>query len=159
MKDLKSHLEDSGFRNVITYIQSGNLAFESESSDTKETELSIKNVIHTHFGLDIELVVLSSIELENILKKNPFTEPNYDEKRTYFTFFASPPSVEKIFGIHSLSYPDEEIFCTDRVAYLYSNLGYGKVKLSTNFLEKKLEVPVTTRNFNTVRKMLSVFEN
>jgi uncharacterized protein (DUF1697 family) len=157
MDALQSAMEKSGFQNVTTYIQSGNVIFKSPLSPM-EAQQMIETLMYSDFGLKVAVVVLTYTDLKEILDNHPFTRENHDLKKTYFAIFSSKPSSEAMELMNAISYENEEVICTQKVAYLHFHLGFGKAKLNTNFLEKKLGVAATARNFNTLNTLVSLIE-
>lgn len=154
MTELRNLLSDSGLKNVQTYIQSGNVIFHSSEESKTILENTIQKAILSHFGFDVPVLVRTETEIQNILNVCPFSE----EKKTngYFTLLHSIPSRDLIDETHLISYPNEEFHITDHCVYFFSSTGYGNAKCNNNFFERKLKVDATTRNYNTLVKLLSL---
>lgn len=153
MADLKSLLEETGFKNVSTYIQSGNIIFNSADKNSAKTESKISSAIKKRYGFDVQVIVISPDYLEQILKNNPFIKKNVNIERLYVTFLADKPSKENIKKLGTVDYLPEEYFMDQKIIYLHVQTGYGKAKLNNNFLENKLKVEATTRNLKTINKL------
>ncbi len=159
MLDLKAHLEDAGLDSVVTYIQSGNIVFESEIDDAKELESIIHTKIKKEYGFDVPILVKSHEELKYALNNNPFlTKDNRPTKKCYFTFLSDLPSNENIDNLAeaTLRYPEEHYILDEKYIFLYSEISSAKAKISNNFFENKLRVSATTRNWNTVNKLVEM---
>jgi uncharacterized protein (DUF1697 family) len=157
MADLRAMFEDMKFKNVQTYIQSGNVLFESK--DTDETGLSkkISKKILDVFGFEVPVVVLNKKYLETVVKNNPFLkEKNINEERLYYTFLAEEPSKEMLAKIKIPDGTTDRFEIIGKTAYLYCPGGYGETKLSNNFFEAKLKVRATTRNLRTTNILLEM---
>lgn len=100
MKDLKKLYEDLGYRDVRTYIQSGNVIFETEEEDLNSLKTRIEEAIHERFHLDVKMILKTSTEIEDILSRCPYGDK--DPGRVLITFFEGPPGIN----------PDEDL---DRV--------------------------------------------
>ena len=152
MADLKVLLESLGFTNVQTYIQSGNVVFESKI----ETDLAAKiaKAIETKYGFIVPVLVKKSSELSKILSKCPF----FDEKRekSYFILLEESPTKESIELTATFSNMDEEFHIAKDCVYIYYAVGAGKAKMGNNFFEKKLKVIATARNYRTMTKLLTM---
>ena len=72
MADLKTMLQEMGFKDVQTYIQSGNVVFKTRETDSSEIELKIEDKIGTTFGFTIPVIILDKNSFEKIWKENPF---------------------------------------------------------------------------------------
>jgi len=155
MANLRQLFENLGFQEVQTYIQSGNVVFQSDTKAEKSEEL-IYNSILKNYGWDIPLLVKTATEIKNILDNCPF--PQEKKEKSYFMLLQSTPSSEKVLEIEMISYPDEEFVITNSCVYLYSEIGAAKAKCSTNFFERKLKVNATARNFRTMNKLMEMAE-
>lgn len=154
MAELKTALIDTGFEEVTTYIQSGNIVLKSELSQ-EQVAAQIKELIKSKFNLDVPVLVLSHDDLVKIKENNPFKE---NEGKCYFIFLYSSPSKELCDKLSEVSYPNEEFKITSEVIYLYPKQGIGKAKLNNNLFENKLKVTSTARNLNTVIKLIELTE-
>ena len=98
MADLKNLYEKLGFGKVQTYIQSGNVIFESEQNVPNiDLEEKIQQTIAETFGFDIPLIVRTSGEWAESIAKNPFLkEPNFDIDRLHLTCLKKIPSPEML---------------------------------------------------------------
>lgn len=155
MSELRDLLSRQGFQNVQTYIQSGNIIFESNSHDKMVMESQIYDAIKHHFGFEVSILVKTQGELKTIFDACPFSE----EKKinSYFMLLYSMPEPSLINRLREMSYPKEEFYITGSCVYFYSQNGYGKAKCNNNFFERKLKVVATARNYKTITKLLSLF--
>ncbi len=160
MADLKTMLEGIGFRSVTTYIQSGNVVFESNEENTNILSDLIKKGIEERFGFDVPVLVLTYKILASIYQDNPFSKriekEEIEEKKMYFTLLSTPPDPDAIAELTAKDYKAEEFVITKSVVYFYAANGYGRTKLNNNFFEKKLKCSATTRNLKTVTKLLEL---
>ena len=155
MEDLRKAFSKWGFSDVKTYIQSGNVVFKTAATSTPEQIRDLlKSKVKEDFGYDVQIFIRTKAELEEIIQDNPFKEEK--RERTYFTMLDVVPQLEKIDGIESHEYAPEEFRYVRRTIYFYSPKGYGKAKMNNNFFESKLKVNATTRNFNTLRKLVEM---
>lgn len=157
MADLKDLYEALNFTEVTTYIQSGNVVFQTEE---KGSNTAIANKINTaianKYDFDVPILVRTKAEIENTIATNPFVKNDeVDSKTLHVTFLAEMPEQDKIDAIKSLDFsPDAfEIIGTDVFIQCEK---YGRTKLNNNFFEKKLKVSATTRNWKTVNKLLEM---
>lgn len=152
MAELKQTLNDTGFKDAVTYIQSGNIVLSSDKPK-EEVSLEIHNLIKSKFDLDVPVITLSGSELKKIKDSNPFKEV---EDKCYFVFLFDQPLQVNCEKLAENSYPNEEYVIAEDVIYLYPKLGAGKAKLNNNVLENKLKVTATARNLNTVNKLIEL---
>jgi len=90
MDTLRITMEKIGFQSVSTYIQCGNICFESNLEDTLEISFTIKNGIEKNFNLNVPVLVFKKEEFDKILIENPFVnQSNFDTKFIHITFLES----------------------------------------------------------------------
>lgn len=157
MPELVRAFENERFRNVRTYIQSGNILFDAEEELAEVLSGKISELITRNFGLKIHAVILTPRELEDIVARNPFVKkPGIDLSKQHVTFLdrdADPDRAEKLLSYH---YPPDEIIIGNRAVYVHCPDGYGRTKYHNNFIEKKLTATATSRNWNTCLKLLEM---
>jgi uncharacterized protein (DUF1697 family) len=160
METLRKVMEDFGFQNVKTYIQSGNVLFDATGNPTPEVlEKQIHDLIETHFGFDVSVVVTDKEMLQWISVNNPYLkEKDIDLKKLYITFLGSEPVKENIESLRNANFEPDEIIIDGRVVFMKYNNPVGNSKLNNKLIENKLKVTATARNWNTTLKLLSLFE-
>lgn len=157
MDALRTLVESLGFHNVTTYIQSGNIIFQSEHLNTDSITLTIKSGIADFFGFDVQVMVLDTEYLKLVAEGNPFVNASTEDTSSlYVSFLSKQPSETLVEKIKSGNYGVDEFIISDKVIYLSCPKGHGNSKLSNNFFENKLKVTATTRNWRTVNELLSI---
>lgn len=159
MDALKTTLEAIGFTNVETYIQTGNVFVETEEESSFSVGFKIKQEIFKVFGHDVPVIVISKNDLELCLKNNPFLKgKEVDTKKLYIAFISKELSSSAINELKISQFkPDEAVVDGNRIFIKY-DVGAGKTRLDQKYIEKKLNVTATIRNWNTVNKLLEMFE-
>lgn len=159
MDALKTTLELIGFTNVVTYIQSGNIFVETDEESTFGVGFKIKQEIFKTFGHDVPTIVIGKNDLELCFKNNPFLkEKDIDTKKLYVAFISKELSSSAINELKISQFkPDEAVIDGNRIFIKY-DIGAGKTRLDQKYIEKKLNVTATMRNWNTVTKLLEMFE-
>ncbi|WP_272150321.1 DUF1697 domain-containing protein [Tenacibaculum aiptasiae] len=153
MVELRELLNSLDFKNVQTYIQSGNIILESE--ETKETiSKKVKQGIHEKYEYDVPVIVRTVSEWEKAIKGYPFSIEN--EKIVAFSFLNT---VSNQIEIEVKGIKEDQYKIDKDVVYLHCPSGFGKTKLTNNILEKKLDVIATTRNYKTTVKLLEMATN
>jgi len=155
MKALKLRLTEAGFLGVRTYIQSGNVAFESDITKTAQICADVQACIEAHFGFTPKIMALSATRLAKIIKDNPFPDAVDEPKNLHISFLARPAKNADIEKIESLKAENERFVLTDYAAYAYLPDGVWKSKLAAS-LEKHLGVPATARNWRSAGKILEL---
>jgi uncharacterized protein (DUF1697 family) len=155
MKDLKSLYEGLGFSKVETYIQSGNVIFESEQKlSTTELEVKIQQAITETFGFDVPVIVRSAEEWTHIVSKSPFwKEKDVDIEKLHLTILKQIPYPELVMEIKGMKFQPDRFEILGSDVFVYCENGYGRTKITNDFFEKKLKTQATTRNWKTVMKL------
>lgn len=155
MADLKQTLENSGLQNVKTYIQSGNIVFDSEIGETDVLQDKIQHAILNDFTFEVPVLVKTSNQLEKILKANPFAD-EVEENRLYFVLLKKAPEQSLVNEFNEVNFVNEDFNITSTCVYLCCKKGYGNAKLNNNLVERKLKVQATTRNLKTIQKLVEM---
>jgi uncharacterized protein (DUF1697 family) len=160
MDDLSKLYESLGFENIKSYIQSGNVVFQSDILDTTLLANQINDSIQNKYGFEVPVIVLNQSDWKIIAENNPFLErKGIDETKLHVTFLSQKPEVDLFEKLKDGNYKDDEFLVVDKSVYLYCPNGYGLTKLSNTFFENKLKVSATTRNWKTVNELLNIAEN
>lgn len=160
MADLKQLYAGLGFFNIQTYIQSGNVIFQSAKAYPHELELKIANQINQEYSFDVPVIVMETSVLQDIIFSNPFVaDPEKDESFLHITFLLSDPHPDKIVKLNEIKFPGEEFILIKKAVYLFCPKGYGNTKLNNGFFENKLNVTATTRNLRTSNELLNIAMN
>ena len=160
MDALKKMLENMGFQNVETYIQSGNIFFDSEEENAASVGFKIKQEISKVFGYDVPVIMISKTDLELCFKNSPFLkEKECDTKKLYVTFISKELSPLAINDLKISNFKPDEVAIDSSRIYIKYAIGAGKTNLDQKYIEKKLNVVATIRNWNTVTKLLEMFSS
>lgn len=151
MDALRALYERVGFQDVQSYLQSGNVIFKAATQSPAQLAAKLMQAIQDCFGFEVPILVLEPLQLQGALKENPFSQKeHFDSKQLYFTFLYESASLDDFAAVVAKKSDTEELMFAGRQVYLYCPNGYGKTKLSNNFIENKLKVLATTRNWKTV---------
>lgn len=160
MDGLKKLHESLGLRDVVAYLQTGNVVFKSEDADVAELTGQIIEAFEKTFGFRSEVILRTSTELSDIVDKNPFLgHPSHPEKEWKWVvvmFLAALPDDKAKQELLKTYVGSEELHIIDKELYIYYSNGVGRSKLSGAFIENKLKVRGTARNWNTVTKLLEM---
>ena len=157
MAELKQLYESLGFLNVATYLQSGNVVFDSAVEDGGTLAGRIETGIEQAFGFDVSVFVRVPEDFKRILSINPFlVEREEDLAALYVTFLYDPPDETKIKELVVPAGETAEFVIGEDEIFLFYPDGYGRTKLTNTYLERKLDVPATTRNWNTVQAVYTL---
>lgn len=157
MAELKSMFELMGFQRVQTYIQSGNVLFESEE-DEETLRIRIEKEIEKVFSISLIAVIRTALEFEEIIKNCPFSETILSEKEAsskvetlYVSLMLESPAPEAIEQLSAFQNESDEFRIQGREVYLFFRNGVRNSKLANNL--NKLNVPSTMRNWKTINKI------
>ncbi len=157
---LKELCEALGFKNVQTYIQSGNVIFKYKKENTKTIATVLSKKITEIFNFEVPVLILTEKEIINVVNQNPFLKDKTKEEYFFHvTFLEELPLEDKILDIQKNSFAPDEFLIKDKAVYLYCPNSYSSSKLSNTFLENKLKVTATTRNWKTVNELLTMATN
>ena len=155
MADLKNIYSDLKFKNIRTYIQSGNVIFDSPNTNENSIiEETLQNAIHNTYGFEVKVIVRTNKELIDIFNNNPFlSNDNLDLKKLYLSFLKEEPSKDKLLNISQIDTSPDLYNISGKDIFIYCNSKFSDCKITNLFFEKQLKVPVTTRNWNTISKL------
>ncbi len=151
MVELTSLYQSLALVNAKSYLQSGNVLFESSDQDTSRIALLIEAGIEQNFGYAVSVLVRETHYFQGITDSNPFLKGrNEDTANLYVTFLYGSPSKATLSKLHVANEESDEFYVGDNAIFLYCPTGYGRTRISNNFFERKLKMPATTRHWNTV---------
>lgn len=159
MAGLKALYEELGFTNVVTYIQSGNVIFQTKKKSDTALATQLETAVKATYGFDVPVVIRTVAELKEIIQNNPFLqEKELDMEKAHITFLATAPSQEALAKAATYDYSPDRFIIKGKEVYLHVPGSYGETKLSNTFFEKVLKVSATTRNWRTVNKLAELAE-
>lgn len=160
MAELKQALSNLGFERVYSYIQSGNLIFESDVSDVHQLKTIIERKVKEDFELLVHCFVYSKKEFQDNFKNIGFTkDPRVNTKGLYFIHLENKPDSSLFSSIQDNEKYPEEMELKDKMLYVNYMNGVGRSKLTNKVIESKLKMKATARNFNTMKQLNKVLEN
>jgi uncharacterized protein (DUF1697 family) len=147
-KPLREMLTAAGFKDVATYINSGNAVLSSRKSAPSVTA-DIAKITKKEFGFDKAIHVVTREDWTALIANNPFPDAVGVPKFLHAAVLAVKPEKEKVEALRAFANPGERIEVVGKVAYLHTPEGFGTSKLAVKF-DKGIGVPNTARNWNTV---------
>ncbi len=156
LRELWLHL---GFKNVTTYVQSGNVVFEAEGSPLNWSP-AIQQRLAGETRLPVAVILRTPAEFRRIIARNPFlSEEGIDCSKLHVTFLSRAAGKDALKKLSALNAGIDRFHLSGKEVYLHCPDGYGRSKLSNNALEKVLSLRATTRNWNTVTKLYEIASN
>lgn len=159
MDALRAAYESMGLKDVRTLLASGNVIFRSGLKDREQLVKRIMQEIERQLGLHVDVILRTLAEVASIVERGPVLSPRADMAKLHVMFLAGVPdgAAQAALGKwHKSSELREMLEMRGPEIYLYYPDGVGRSKLSNAVIEGKLGVSGTSRNWNTVTKLLEV---
>lgn len=156
MKAWREVLEDDlGLTEVETYLQSGNAVFRAPAGKPEALAKKVGASLEERFGLQVAATVVTASALRTVQATNPFVARAAEPTHLHTCFLIDEPDGK---ALKALAPPPGvgELHVGPGVIYLYLPEGMGRAKLNAAYLEKKLRVPVTARNWRTVAALVEL---
>jgi uncharacterized protein (DUF1697 family) len=106
--------------------------------------------------MDVKVVVRTSSELADVIKRSPLPDGPENPSRFFVAFLSAAPDPGAAGALESASFDPDRIWVSGSEAFLWCPAGAADTKLTNNFLEKRLGVTATSRNWNTVTKLVTL---
>ena len=160
MSELKLELENNKYQNVTTYLNSGNVIFEKSSIDNKETIMKdINKIIYDKFNLEIPVFIMTTTELEDVLKHNPDWWGT-DNKEIYdnLIFIIPPTKYNEVYN--TIGEPSKDIEKIEEynnsIFWSFDLSKYRKANWWIKTASTDIKDKITIRTANTMRKVLEL---
>ncbi len=153
MRELAQMLENMGLENVKTYIQSGNVVFQSKRTDSDKLALEISEAIGKSHGFKPQIFVFTIDALQTAMAANPF--PVEEPKALHLFFLDGIPKDPDLSALEAVKADSERFELINDVFYLYAPDGIGRSKLADT-VGKGWNVSITARNWRTVSKIMEL---
>lgn len=154
MEQLRGLFAELGFGGVNSYIQSGNVAFDSDAGEESCRQLIAEAFAKEFFPT--EVMIRSSVSILATIDANPFAAHTVDDKQLHVAFLAEPITEEKSAILHSLNTEREIYEARGREVYCLLRDGVARSLLAKKFIDNKLKIPATARNWRTVRTIATL---
>jgi uncharacterized protein (DUF1697 family) len=157
MSDLRRVFESAGCKNVRTYIQSGNVVFEPPGKGSSTLRPRVARSLARLLGKDVVVTYRGVRDLQRTLAAAPFGSLEVEpDVKLYVGFLAAEPKSVPVFPLASAKDGLEVIKMTKREVFVVSRKVKGRYGFPNGLIEKEFAVPATTRNWNTVRKIVAL---
>ena len=162
MEDLRKRMDTAGYKNVKTYIQSGNIIFESAEKSKPALAKAFEAFLMKEYGYEVTVFIVDANDVERAIDNNPFVEGRVEEepgfKKLYVTFLSDEPFVDGMEKLRQAPIGEDEIEVIGDILYFKLFSKASDSKLSNSLIESKLKLRATTRNWNTTLKLLSMMK-
>lgn len=153
MADLKTSFEALGYEKVVTYVNSGNIAFNAKKAAESSIVAKIEKVIEKDFGKKVPVMVREQSAIPGIIDQNPFAGKFESHKEMHVLFLRDEMTAMDLAQLKSDAYPGEGYEAIGRELYCHLPFGVIDSLLGKSYIEKKLKLAVTGRNWRTVEKL------
>jgi uncharacterized protein (DUF1697 family) len=160
MDALRALYESLKLQNPQTFIQSGNVVFRTDERGFARLAKRIQDGIDKKFGCRPGVILRTSSELKGVIARNPFAKRRgIEPSKLLVIFLTETPTPEARENVLRIKPNPEVLHLIRRELYVYYPNGQGRSKLSSNVIERALQVSGTGRNWNSVTKLLEIAEN
>ncbi len=159
MDALRALYESLGLRDVQSYVQSGNILYRTSKRDLEAVARQVEEAMLERHGIRTAIVQRSCEDLRGVVERNPFAgREGIDPARLGVTFLREDPGQAARDQAAALAVGPEEMHLTGREMYVYYVNGFARTKFPGVAIEKTLKTTGTTRNWNSVTKLLELSE-
>ena len=158
MKELAAMFEDAGCAKVQTYIQSGNVLFQSEPALAEDIPSLVSSAVFSRFGIQVPIVTRTTSELADIVRSNPFMAAGADPDKLHVVFLAHRPDEASFRSLDPNRSPGDDFAASGRHVYLHCPNGLARTRLTNSYFDSRLSTTSTTRNWRTTVKLLEMAE-
>ena len=155
MKELRAALEEAGYGEVRTLLQSGNVVLTSEA-EPAALEHDLSTLLRETFGFDIAVVVRTRDELADVIARDPFGDEANDPARYQVSFLSAEPEAAEAQELEAADVAPERVAVLGREVFAWHPDGIGRSELAKLITDRRLGVEVTARNWRTVTKLLEI---
>ena len=153
MDELRRSFLALGHADVTSYLQSGNVVFRSPVEEASRLAGDIERRIARDLGVTVTVLVRTKDDLAHVVANNPFLCRETDLAKLHVTFLADAPDHERAARLDTPIGEPDELSLVGREVYLHCPNGYGRTRLNNAYLERRLGVAATTRNWNTITRL------
>lgn len=149
MKDLRDLFQRMGLKNMKTYIQTGNIVFQSDEK-AELLQSQIERELNREFGFFVNVMLRTDSEWEEIINSSPYPADTLSEgESVHLALLEKEPS--NFHHLLQFTSDTEECAIKGREVYLFLRKSFRDAKIPAKL--QKLGVPVTLRNWKTIKKL------
>ena len=155
MADLPALLQDAGFENVRTHLQSGNVVLET-GDPPDEAARTIQERIAERYGFDVDVIVRTAPELADVAAHSPFEDTATDGARHFVVFLPQEPDAAALAQLEDEDFEPDRYAARGREIYAWCPNGMRDSSMMRALADPRLAATGTVRNWNTVTKLLAL---
>jgi uncharacterized protein (DUF1697 family) len=156
MQTLRELLARVGATDTRTHLQSGNAVFRHEETDPLRIAAGLQQAIAEELGLSISCLVRTAADLRRVVEANPFPMEGIDGSRFLVVFLSGPPPLDKLAAVDLTAYAPDTFRAGEREIYAHFPDTIRDSKLAALFTDRWLGRTATSRNWNTVTRLLEL---
>lgn len=156
MEALRNTFAGLGFENVVSYINSGNLAFDTAKLGEDKMAAKIESAIESDFGKHVDVMIREQSHVLRVLTNNPFEGEFESHKEMHVLFLKEEMPEDKVTLLQESAFPGERYLVVGCEIYAHLPTGVADSLLTKGFLDKKLKLVFTGRNWRTVNKLAEI---
>ncbi|MFL6467403.1 MAG: DUF1697 domain-containing protein [Pyrinomonadaceae bacterium] len=153
MEELRRTFEALGFKNVTSYINSGNLAFDARKTSETTLVKKIEDAVERLIDKRVQVMVREQQDIDRVIANNPFDGEYQNHKEMHVLFLRSGLSEDQVASLTDATRTGEHFQVSGREIYCHLPMGVADSNLGRGQFEKKLKAAVTARNWRTVQKL------
>ena len=157
MADLRAIFAEAGCAAVKTYIQSGNVVFESAPALAESVPEVVTLAVQQRFGFESAVVIRSGEELRQVAASNPF-DTSGDPRKLHVAFLSEAPNAEAVARLDPERSPPDAFAVRGRHVYLHYPNGAAGSRLTNEYLAAQLQTASTMRNWRTVLTLMEMVD-
>jgi uncharacterized protein (DUF1697 family) len=153
---LRGAFEAAGLANVRTVISSGNVLFDSTSTDTSALETQIERALESQLGFANDVFVRSRSEIQALIDHDPFRGAEHSPRTNLtVTFMKTKPTLKQQLPFYSENRDYSVVAAVDREICSVIDLTGTTTPKLMSWLEKEFGKDITTRTYKTVGRILT----
>ncbi len=159
MEHLRSLFEQMGFKNVETFIASGNIIFDTSKKDRRKIEREIEENLTNSLGYEVSTFIRTTDELEKIVNCEAFPAAAHETAEAYNIGFIKEPMSKDLFSLlKSLETEIDDFNTLNTEVYWLCKTRQSQSTFSGNLFERKLKIKVTFRGIKTLQKLSAKYK-
>ena len=159
MADLRVLIESIGFKDVKTYIQSGNIVLKDDQFTEEQIKAIIEQKIEHNYSFNVETFVFEANDFKALIEKHKIVPAEINREEIYFSFFSKIPKDVDFKELKTYVNENEKLWLDQEIMFSYYKLGAGRAKINNKLIENKLHLRSTARNWRTVHKLIDMSDD
>ena len=155
MATLRSKLTGLGYTDVVTILNSGNVIVSADSDCPQDINITVQRLLRDEFNVNVPCIVRTAKQIREVLVRNPLRGLVSDPSRYLVNFLSDEPDSELVGALQSEDHSPEAIAVEGAEAYVWTPDGVKAMTISYAYLERRLGVVATARNWNTVQRIVA----